>query len=123
MPNAGGMENGSKKTVAGQGMSKLNLDCQGKLVLFAGDSVGHTADLKYLERSIRCQLESARAYSSVMDQDAMWPRKNFTDVVAQYLRGPKPFNIVVTYSPNQGCIFSKNKNEAFLDEYTVLFQS
>ena len=99
MPNAGGVENSSKKTVAGQGMSKQSLDCQGKLVLFAGDSVGHTADLKYLERSIRCQLESVRAYSSVMDQDARWPRKNFTDVVTQYLRGPKPFNIVVMSAP------------------------
>ena len=100
MQNARGVANRLKTTVAEQGMSKPNcLDCRGKWVLFAGDSVGHSANLKYLERSINCQFESVRAYSSVMDPDARWPRKNFTDVVTQYLRGSKPFNIVVMSAP------------------------
>ena len=43
MPIPGGVENSSKRTVAKQGMPKQNVDCQGKLILFAGDSVGHTA--------------------------------------------------------------------------------
>ena len=43
MPIPGGVENSSKRTVAKQGMPKQNVDCKGKLTLFAGDSVGHTA--------------------------------------------------------------------------------
>ena len=88
MPTAGGVEQSSKGIQAEQGRTKHKLGCR---MLYAGDSVGHGANLKYLETSINCQIESVRAYSSVMDQNARWPTKNFTDVVTQYLRGREPF--------------------------------
>ena len=68
------------ETLDKQGMSEQDMDCQGKQILYVGDSVGHTANLKFIESSMRCQLESLRAYSSVMDQNARWPSKNFNDV-------------------------------------------
>ena len=95
MPTAGGVK-GSKEIPAEQGRTKHKLDCQ---ILYVGDSLGHGANLKYLETSIKCRIESVRAYSSVMDENARWPSKNFTDVVTQYLRGREPFNIVVMSAP------------------------
>ena len=96
MPTAGGVEKGSKEIPAEQGRTKHELDCR---MLFVGDSIGHGANLKYLETSIKCRIESVRAYSSVMDENARWPSKNFTDVVTQYLRGREPFNVVVMSAP------------------------
>ena len=95
----GGVDNSFTETLDKQGMSEQDLDCQGKKILFVGDSVGHTANLKYIETSMRCQLESLRAYSSVMDQNARWPSKNFNDVITNHLRGQKEFNVVVMSAP------------------------
>ena len=52
-----------------------------------------------LPASFNCHLEAVRAYSSVMNKNARWPSKNFTDVVTQYLRGREPFNVVVISAP------------------------
>ena len=96
MLTAGGVEKSSEKIPAEQGRTEHKLDCQ---MLYVGDSVGHTANLKYLETKIKCQIQSIRAYSSVLDKNARWPSKNFTDVVTQYLRGRKSFNVVVMSAP------------------------
>ena len=90
------MEKRSKEIPAEQGRTKHKLDCR---ILYVGDSIGHGANLKYLETSTKCSIESVRAYSSVMDENARWPSKNFTDVVTQYLRGREPFNVVVMSAP------------------------
>ena len=90
------MEKGSKQIPAEQGRTKHKLDCR---ILYVGDSIGHGANLKYLATSTKCQIEAVRAYSSVMDKNARWPSKNFTDVVTQYLRGRKSFNVVVMSAP------------------------
>ena len=81
---------------AEQGRTKHKLDCR---MLYAGDSIGQGLNFNYLETSLACQIESVRAYSSVMDENARWPSKNFTDVVTQYLRGRKSFNVVVMSAP------------------------
>ena len=99
MATPGGVDSSFTETLDKQGMSEQDLDCQGKQILYVGDSVGHTANLKFIESSMRCQLESLRAYSSVMDQNARWPSKNFNDVVTNHLRGQKEFNVVVMSAP------------------------
>ena len=95
MPTAGEVEK-SSMLLAEQGRTKHKLDCR---MLYAGDSIGQGLNFKYLETSLACKIESVRAYSSVMDQNARWPSKNFTDVVTQYLRGKEPFNVVVMSAP------------------------
>ena len=89
MPTAGGLEKSSNEIPAEQDRTQHKLECR---ILYVGDSIGHGANLKYLETStsIKCRIESVRAYSSVMDENARWPSKNFTDVVTQYLRGREP---------------------------------
>ena len=72
IPTAGMLEKSFKEMPAEQGRTKHKLDCR---MLYAGDSVGHGANLKYLETSMNCQIESVRAYSSVMDKNARWPLK------------------------------------------------
>ena len=49
MPTAGGVEQSSKGIQAEQGRTKHKLGCR---MLYAGDSVGHGANLKYLETSM-----------------------------------------------------------------------
>ena len=49
-------------------------------VLYIGDSVGHNANFASLEISTESRIKTAKAYSSVEDQKARWPRKNFSDV-------------------------------------------
>ena len=50
-------------------------------ILYVGDSVGHTASLGQLEIFQNCRIKSAKAYSSVYDKRARWPKYNFSDVV------------------------------------------
>ena len=57
-------------------------------ILYVGDSVGHTASLRKLEDFQNCRIKSARAYSSVFDEKARWPRYNFSDVVEQSTKNP-----------------------------------
>ena len=96
MSTAGMVEKSFKEMQAEQGRIKHELDCR---MFYVGDSIGQGLNFKYLETSIKCQIESVRAYSSVMDENARWPSKNFTDVVTQYLRGRRPFNVVVMSAP------------------------
>ena len=61
---------------------------QKQKILFVGDSVGLTANLRIIEKSHKCRIRSARAYSSVYDKSAKWPAKNFKDVVTHNLKNP-----------------------------------
>ena len=70
-------------------------------VLFVGDSVGHTANLRVLENFSNVQIKSARAYSSAYDKTARWPEHNFTDVVKYNLEnhGREEFDMLVMSAP------------------------
>ena len=96
MPTAGGVEKSSEKLPAEQGRTIHKLNCR---MLYVGDSVGHGANLKHLATSLKCRIDSARAYSSIMDKNARWPFKNFHDVVNEKMRGQKAFNFVVMSAP------------------------
>ena len=70
-------------------------------VLYVGDSVGHTANLRIVEKSLKLRIKSAKAYSSTKDDAAKWPTKNFNDVVSHNLKNPgnEEFNILVMSAP------------------------
>ena len=75
---------------------------QGKpKVLCVGDSVGHTANLRLVEKSGKCVIRSARAYSSTNDNTARWPERNFQDVVHKNLANPgrHEYDILVMSAP------------------------
>ena len=70
-------------------------------VLYAADSVGHSASAKILEEYSGSRIKTVRAYSSVYDEKARWPERNFTDVVKANLENPgrEPFDVVVMAAP------------------------
>ena len=70
-------------------------------VLYVGDSVGHTANMKILEKDNNCRLRTARAYSSVYDDAARWPEYNFTDIVNYNLGNPgrEEYEMLVMSAP------------------------
>ena len=48
--------------------------------------MGHSASLRKIEEFQNCRVQSARAYSSVFDKNARWPKQNFSDVVRHSLQ-------------------------------------
>ena len=70
-------------------------------LLFVGDSVGHTGGLRSIERSRKCRIKSARAYSSKPDNNARWPEYNFEDIVKNNLKKPgrEEFDVLVMSAP------------------------
>ena len=57
-------------------------------VLYIADSVGHTASMQNLEFFQGCRIKTARAYSSILDNEAKWPKHNFADVAKHALKKP-----------------------------------
>ena len=49
-------------------------------VLVIGDSVTHSANFAHIERQTNTRIKSTKAYSTVKDERARYPIKNFTDV-------------------------------------------
>ena len=70
-------------------------------MLYVADSVGHTASLPIIEIDNNCRIRKARAYSSVNDTRARWPKYNFTDVVKYALDNPgrEKFDVLVMSAP------------------------
>ena len=70
-------------------------------VLYVGDSVGHTANLRLVEKSSKCRISSAVAYSSVRASDARWPEASFEDIVRDKLNNKtrEGFEVLVMSSP------------------------
>ena len=70
-------------------------------VLYAADSVGHTASIQHLEYSGNCRIKTVRAYSSVHDVNAKWPQYNFTDVVKRAIDNPgkDEYDVLVMSAP------------------------
>ena len=73
----------------------------GTKILFCGDSVGHTTNLRLIEETLKCSIRSVKAYSSIHDERARWPEKNFAQVVKNNLRnfGYQKYQILVMSSP------------------------
>ena len=69
--------------------------------LYIGDSVGHTANLREVEKASNCRIRSAKAYSSTSDSGARWPVRNFKDVVQNNLNNPgqENYDILILSSP------------------------
>ena len=70
-------------------------------VLYVGDSVGHTANLRIVEKSLKCRIKSVKAYGSSKDDSANWPKKNFKDVVNDNISNPgkEEYNVLVMSAP------------------------
>ena len=71
-------------------------------VLYVGDSVAHTVNLRQVEKSIKCRIRSVKANSSFVNRDAKWPHKNFKNVVDFHLKNPgvEEFDSVVMSAPS-----------------------
>ena len=71
-------------------------------VLYVGDSVAHSANLRKVEKSRKCRIRSARAYSSTKDDNSMFPAKNFSDVVYDNLKnsGGEEYDVLVMSAPS-----------------------
>ena len=70
-------------------------------ILFVGDSLGHTGNLRNIEKSRKCRIKSTRAYTSKSDNNARWPELNFEDVVRKNLENPgrEEFDVLVMSAP------------------------
>ena len=68
------------KPVKSTPSSKSAFNCRTK-ILYAADSVGNTASVGTLEYFTDSRVRTIKAYSSVHDSSARWPKQNFTDVV------------------------------------------
>ena len=70
-------------------------------VLYVADSVGHTTSANQLEEFSNTRIRTARAYSSVFDKRARWPKQNFTDVVKNNLKnhGRQQYDVLVMSAP------------------------
>ena len=70
-------------------------------MLYIGDSIGHTANLRLVEKASNCRVVSASAYSSVQDARARWPGQNFKNVVEDKLKNPsnEEYDVLVMSSP------------------------
>ena len=54
-------------------------------ILFVGDSVAHNANFARVEKETKTRIRTVKAYSSVNDQRAKWPKKNYSDVTPKAL--------------------------------------
>ena len=54
-------------------------------VLYIGDSVAHNANFNIVEAETNVRVRTVKAYSSVYDKKAKWPKKNVTDVTPSAL--------------------------------------
>ena len=71
-------------------------------MLYIGDSVGHNADFSGVERAVNGRIRTRKAYSSVHDARAKWPKKNFMDITPLALmetREDDPFSHLVLAAP------------------------
>ena len=55
-------------------------------VLYVGDSVAHYANFAFIEKDTNSRIKTVKAYSSVEDTKARWPKKNLTDVTQNALK-------------------------------------
>ena len=71
-------------------------------ILCVGDSVGHNANFAGVEKAVKCRIRTTRAYSSIEDKRAKWPKKNFADVTPLALKDTReddPFSHLVLTAP------------------------
>ena len=70
-------------------------------VLYVGDSVGHTANLRLVEIASNCRISTANAFSSVQDGNSLWPDTSFAKVVKENLQSQTndDYEILVMSSP------------------------
>ena len=72
-------------------------------VLYIGDSIAHNADFAHIEKESKTRIRTVKAYSSVNDRRAKWPKKNCTDVTQKALlntREDDEFSHLVVAAPS-----------------------
>ena len=72
-------------------------------VLYVGDSIAHNADFAHIEKESKTRIRTVKAYSSVNDRRAKWPKKNCTDITESALlntREDDEFNHLVIAAPS-----------------------
>ena len=67
-------------------------------VLYTCDSVGRGVEFPKIEKETECVIRTAKAYSSVEDNRALWPGSNFADVVKVEL-AKTPVDCLVMTAP------------------------
>ena len=78
---------------------KPNTEYQSKTkVLYVCDSVGRGVEFPRIEKELECTIRTAKAYSSVEDNRALWPASNFADVVKVEL-AKNPIDCLVMTAP------------------------
>ena len=55
-------------------------------ILYVGDSIAHNVGIKHIETKSGTRITSKKAYSSVFDKKARWPRSNLKDVTEKALK-------------------------------------
>ena len=70
-------------------------------ILYVADSVGHTASILNVELNSKSRVVTAKAYSSVYDVNARWPKQNFSEVVKNNLenQGRDNYDVLVMSAP------------------------
>ena len=92
-------------------------------VLFAGDSVAHTASFRNVESLTNTRIKTVCAYSSVYNDTARWPQYNFTEVVNYNLKNPgvDAFDVLVLAAPTVD-ITNLNTSQLSSTDNTEIFQ-
>ena len=54
--------------------------------MFIGDSISGNVELGIIEKALQADVKPVKAYSSVYDDKARYPAKNFTDVIQNELK-------------------------------------
>ena len=87
-------------TSSGTLASKSSFNSKPK-VLYAVDSVGHSASARKLENFTNSRIKTVRAHSSVYNKKVTWPEKNFDNVVTNALKNPglEQYEVVVLSAP------------------------
>ena len=67
-------------------------------ILYVADSIGRNVEFPRIESDARCAIKTAKAYSSVSDKSAKWPKSNFTKVTSEEL-AKKTYDCLVMSAP------------------------
>ena len=67
-------------------------------VLYAGDSIGRNVCFPQVEKIAGCSIKTTKAYSSVFDKTARWPKSNFSEIIKKEL-DHKTYDCLVMSAP------------------------
>ena len=90
--------------------SALSNGRKGPRVLYVADDIGHDVNLDTVEKSQKCRISSAHAYTSVY-APTRFPAKNFHDVVYSNLKRRDNYEVLVMSAPTEDITNSVSRAE------------